>query len=380
MILLSLLFFEWRYISKTRRHRLAKRLLLWVPCVAMLVFTLVLALEKHFAPRNTAVFYIYLFIEAYAVIPTFCYVVCSAVGHWLSKRLRWQHHYGGVLGCLAVLALWTVITLGITTGFTSLRSRHITYASASLPQAFDGYRIVHFSDLHVGSYGQSRRHFVESLVDSINAQQADIIIFTGDLINLHPEELPPYMATLSRLNAKDGVISILGNHDYADYLDFEQAEKDSINNEIIRLEEAMGWRVLENESAVVERQGDSIVLAGTENIYKGSNDRCISRGDIAKTMQGVSIGDFVIMLQHTPKSWRTDILPQTHAQLTLSGDTHGMQLGFCGWSPIALVNSEWGGLIHEGERAISVSTGVGGFVPFRFGMPPEFVVITLKKK
>ncbi len=380
MIILSLLYFEWRYLHKSKKGRIWKRLLLWIPCVAMLTATLIFSLQEHFAPRNTTALFTYLAAEGFFVVPMFAYVLCSAAGHGLRRLFKWRRHYGNIMGLLAVVALWTVVTIGITSGFTTLKVRHITYESADIPEAFNGYRIVQFTDLHVGSYIPSRHYIVRNVVDSILSRHADLVVFTGDLINIHPDELYPHLAQLSRIKAPDGVISVNGNHDYADYLDFDDVQKTAINREIVRLERGMAWKVLQNDTAVIRRGSDHIVIAGTENIYRGSNERCISRGDVAKTMAGIGPDDFTIMLQHTPKSWRTDILPQCHAQLTLSGDTHGMQLGFFGWSPMALVNSEWGGVIHEGDRAINVSTGIGGFVPFRFGMDPEIVVITLKKK
>lgn len=380
IIILSVLYFELRYLRRTTKHRLTKRLFLWIPSVAMLAFNIYLMCQKHFAPRNITELFIFLALEGFVFIPMFCYVACSATGHAIRRLFKLRRNYGNVVGLLGVLTIWTVLAIGTTTGFTSLRVRYVTYSSANLPEAFNGYRIVQFSDLHIGSYVPSRYHLVRNLVDSINSQHADLIVFTGDIINIHPEELYPHLHTLSALKARDGVVSVNGNHDYADYLDFDDIQKTAICREIVRLERGMGWHLLQNESHKISRGDEHITVAGTENLYKGSNDRCISRGDVAKTMRGVDSTDFVIMLQHTPKSWRSDILPQTNAALTLSGDTHGMQLGIFGWSPLALRDSEWGGFFQDGERAINVSTGIGGFVPFRFGMPPEIVVITLHKK
>ncbi len=386
IIILSVLYFELRYLRKTTKHRLTKRLILWVPSVFMVAFTIYLAFQKHFAPQNTTVLYTYLALEGFVFIPTFAYVACSAAGHAIRRFLKLRRNYGNVIGLLAVLSIWIILAVGITSGFTGLRVRHVTYTSENLPEAFNGYRIVQFSDLHIGSYGPSRQYPVRTLVDSINAQHADLIVFTGDLINQHPQELYQHLGVLSSIKAPDGIISVLGNHDYADYLDVDAAQKAAINREIVRLERGMGWHVLLNESMLLHRQESTIAVAGMENMYYGSNDRCISRGNIAKTTAnlpqtkgGNDDHTFTIMLQHTPKCWREEILPKSNADLTLSGDTHGMQFGLFGWSPISLIHDEWGGFYQDGKRAINVSTGVGGLVPFRFGMTPEIVVITLRK-
>ncbi len=389
MIILSLLYFEWRYLCRkqgrkgnegSRSLHMGKRLLLWLPSLAMIAFSVCLLCQEHFAPRNTTVLFTYLAIEGFIVAPLFAYVCCSFLGFIVKRLFRLRMNYGNLLGLIAVPCLWAVVAYGVTTGFTTLRVRHLTYASDKLPGEFNGYRIVQFSDLHIGSYTKSRHAFLQSVVDSINAQHADMIVFTGDLINLHPDELYPHLHTLLRLKAHDGVISVLGNHDYADYLDLDEVEKTAINSEIVRLERSMGWTVLADENMKIERGSAAIQLIGTENIYHGSNERCISRGDIAKAMAGADSTAFTIMLQHTPKSWRTDILPSCNADLTLSGDTHGMQFSLFGWCPMSLVQDEWGGFFTEDSRAINVSTGIGGFVPFRFGMDPEIVVITLARK
>ncbi len=380
MIVLSVLYFELRYLRPKKGKHIKSRLLLWLPALGMLAFTIFMACQEHFAPRDTTVFYTYLILEGYYVVPLFAYVVCSAAGFAVKKLFKFRRHYGNIIGLLGVIAIWVILSIGITSGFTGLKVRHVTFESKDIPPSFNGYRIVQFSDLHIGSYGPSRQYLVSNLIDSINAQHADVIVFTGDLQNIHPEELYPHLNTLSLLKAPDGVISVLGNHDYADYLDFDDINKEAINREIVRIERGMGWTVLCNEHTAIRRDNDSIVFAGTENIYLGHNERCISRGDVSKAMSAVDSTAFTVMLQHSPISWRKYILPQSHAQLTLSGDTHGMQFSIFGWCPMSLINSEWGGFFRECDRAINVSTGVGGLVPFRFGMTPEIVVITLKTK
>ena len=260
-------------------------------------------------------------------------------------------------------------------GFEQLEVRHIEYASPDVPKAFDGYRIVQFSDAHVGSMTGIHKGMLERAIDSIMTQHADMIVFTGDLQNIVPEELHEHLPQLRRLQAADGVFSVLGNHDYDYYQTGDSAAKQANCRMTCQMEREAGWSLLTNEHRIIRRGADSIVIGGMENW--GDVKRMPRRGDVAQTLQGIDTTAFVVMLQHDPSAWRQKILPECHAQLTLSGHTHGMQFAIFGWSPMSLKLNEWGGMFREGNRALYVSTGLGGLVPFRLGLPGEIVVITL---
>ena len=297
-------------------------------------------------------------------------LVFSLLCRWLAPRRHWRK-----AAIVCSLLAWGLVFYGYFVGFSTLEVRQFEYASADLPEAFDGYRIVQFSDAHVGSYNGS---MLENAIETINAQGADAIVFTGDLENLHPDELEPQMSVLSQLHAKDGVFSVLGNHDYPTYLDCDEATKAECVRKTKMLERKMGWQLLLNEHQTIRRDSDSIVIAGMENW--GTLKRMPRLGDVKKTMAGVSPSSFVLMLQHDPTAWRKKILPECHAQLTLSGHTHGGQFSIFGWSPASLTYDVWGGSAYEGDRAIYVSAGLGALIPFRLNMPGEIVVITLKSK
>lgn len=185
------------------------------------------------------------------------------------------------------------------------------------------------------------------------------------------------LQTLEQVKAKDGVYSVLGNHDYSGYINASSATKVANERELISLQRQIGWDLLMNEHRVIRRGVDSIVVAGMEN---DGRPPFPSKGDIAKTLAGVADGAFIVMLEHDPSSWRRTILPKSKAQLTLSGHTHAGQLKVFGWSPAAFSYSEWDGMYEEGGRAINVSAGMGGFIPFRLGASNEIVVITLRCK
>ena len=277
----------------------------------------------------------------------------------------------------------------MTAGFRPLVVRQIEFASADLPAAFDGYRIVQFSDAHVGTMTGSRQEMVQQLIDSINAQHPDMIVFTGDMQNIQPDELIPSMLYFRQLLAYDGVYAVLGNHDYAVYQNCDDDEKTTncqLTKDLIR---KMGFDLLLNEHRIIHRDSDSIVVAGMENW--GLADRVPKNGDVQKTLENLfnhsSLGEeqevgfpFVLMLQHDPTCWREKILPECNAQLTLSGHTHGGQFSLFGWSPVALSYEDWQGMTYEGDRALYVSTGAGSLIPFRLNQPREIVVITLRKK
>ena len=319
-------------------------------------------------------------VVGFLLLPAITYALCR----WLLPK-----RYGRKVGIGLAAVIIALVAYGMTAGFRPLVVRQIEFASADLPAAFDGYRIVQFSDAHVGTMTGSRQEMVQQLIDSINAQHPDMIVFTGDMQNIQPDELIPSMLYFRQLLAYDGVYAVLGNHDYAVYQNCDDDEKTTncqLTKDLIR---KMGFDLLLNEHRIIHRDSDSIVVAGMENW--GLADRVPKNGDVKKTLENLfnhsSVGEeqevgfpFVLMLQHDPTCWREKILPECNAQLTLSGHTHGGQFSLFGWSPVALSYEDWQGMTYEGDRALYVSTGAGSLIPFRLNQPREIVVITLRKK
>ena len=310
----------------------------------------------------------FFFIVGMIVVPALCYCIC---------RMTMRRKRTARLTALGItLFIYIAIAYGMTVGFEQFRVRHIDYASATLPKAFNGYRIVQFTDAHLGTLTGQRQWMLRRAVDSINAMKPDAIVFTGDLVNLCPSEIKPHLSELRRLKARDGVFSVLGNHDYPIYLELNKAEKEDSLKAIIALERQAGWQLLMNDHRTLYRDSDSIIIAGMENWGKAR--RMPRQGNVAKSLKGVKTDAYVVMLQHDPSCWQKQILPQCQAQLTLSGHTHGGQVKLLGWSPVASAYEQWAGLYKEGQRAINVSTGLGGLIPFRLFLPGEVVVITLR--
>ncbi|MBQ4387425.1 MAG: metallophosphoesterase [Prevotella sp.] len=309
----------------------------------------------------------FFFFMSLVVVPAVLALLCR----WLVPRRYWRW-----AALASTLLIWAVVAYGYFVGFRQLVVRHVEYASSDLPAVFDGFRIVQFSDAHVETYSPRG---LRRAIDSINAQKPDLVVFTGDMLNVYATEMMDYHYLLDYIDSKYGVVSVLGNHDYPIYSDLPKKDNDYMLRMVKRMEnEPRNWTLLLNEHRVVRRGTDSLVIAGMENW--GTVKRMPREGDVRKTLEGVTDSAFVVMLQHDPTAWRAKILPECHAQLTLSGHTHGGQFSLWGWSPAALAYDEWGGMYREGDRAMYVSTGLGGLIPFRLNLPGEIVVITLKSK
>lgn len=367
-----------RFLRRMKGKRaLLRRLLWWLPTMGMIAYTMVFVFDRQFAPSDIRLLNIYLFLVGLLITPKCLFALCSSIGWGIRKMLHRKANYGNLLGVVMVALNWYVLFYGSFVGFEQVTVREVTYESAELPDAFDGYRIVQFSDAHIGTYNGGREYMLQQIVDTINAQKADMVVFAGDLQNRQPQEIRPFVDMLKGIKSNDGVFSVIGNHDYADYIEASASVKAANEMETRRLENMMGWQLLVNEHKVIRRGADSIVIAGLDN--DGDGKKFPQRGDVAKALDGVTDSAFVVMAEHDPTCWRRKILTESKAQLTLSGHTHAMQFMIGDWSPASFVYKEWGGMYYEGNRALSVSTGVGGFIPFRFGVPGEIVVITLRK-
>lgn len=363
-----------RYIRHRFDLSLVMRLLWWVPGAAMVAVTLVYAMIDDFAPANLTLFNIYLFMLGLIVVPKLLFVLSSLAGRGVRRMTGGTRNLGNYFGLLLVLGQLYVLFTGSMTGTDHLRVRRVTVQVPDLPESFDGYRIVQFSDIHLGSM---RSELLERAVEQMNRLRPDMIAFTGDIQNMRPDELTHHASTLSRLHAKDGVYSVLGNHDYSEYVPKLPMQQRRHNEMLTRGFHAnVGWQLLLNDHRIIRRGSDSIVIAGEEN---DGLPPFPSKADLKRTLRGVSPRSFVVMLQHDPSAWRRSILPGSNVQLTLSGHTHGGQMSLFGLRPTSLLGREDDGLYQEAGRALFVSTGLGGFVPFRFHMDPEVVEITLKR-
>ncbi|PMC24039.1 serine/threonine protein phosphatase [Hoylesella buccalis] len=377
LIILPDVYLDLHYLRKKKNYTWWKRLLWWLPALLMLAYTIKMAIEPNFIPDNPAWIDNYLLLLCLLIVPKAMFSICSVIGLFFCRLRKKRRNWGNLVGLVLSLLLIYIFVYGSTFGIRKLNVKHVEVTFKDLPASFDGYRIVHWSDAHVGSYLKSRRPILERAVDSIRAQQADMVVFTGDLQNLQPSELYPIVGLFKSIKAKDGVYSVLGNHDYSGYIHADAAVKVANERETISRQRQCGWTVLLNENCSIYRGRDSIVIAGGENDGLPPHP---ARGNIHQTLRGVGDDAFVVMLQHDPSAWRRHILPESKAQLTLSGHTHGGQISVMGFRPSKFKYAEDWGLYHEGDRFLYVTAGLGGLVPFRFGVPAEIVVITLHRQ
>ena len=352
LILIPDLYFDLHYWR--HKYSASQRLLRWLPSIIMVAYTLKLTYEKNFIPDNPAILWVYLLLLGLIAVPKAVFMLCSILGLGVCKLFHRRKNYGNLIGLICVPVIWYILLYGSFIGFNKMEVNRQTFVSKDLPLAFDGYKVVILSDAHVGSYNEHNEYVLKEAIDSMNAQRPDLIVFLGDIQNTEPKDLYRHMDVLSSLKAKDGIYTVLGNHDYGDYI--------------------CG---LMNEHRYIDREKSSIVIAGMEN--DGDGIKFPQKGDVKKTLKGVNKDAFVIMLEHDPSSWRRKIIPDGRAQLTLSGHTHKMQFALFGWSPMALLGNEFNDWYTEGDQSLFVTAGLGGLIPFRFGATGEIVVLTLRK-
>lgn len=314
------------------------------------------------------------------IVPLIFFATLITLGVFIIRGFHRIHHSKARPFDYSVIIIGAFLILltayGHFIGIHTINVNRTEYQTANLPQGFDNYKILLFSDAHLSSFNHKKDLLCQA-IDYINNEKPDLICFCGDIQTRTPEEITPFIQNLKQLTATDGIVSILGNHDYSLYnKGITDKERKLLTQKTINLQKKIGWNVLLNEHITIHRGNDSIVIAGEEN---GGSGPFPDYSDPDKTLKGVNKNTFTIMLQHDPTAWRKHILSKTNAQLTLSGHTHGGQISIFGLSPASLVYNEYRGWYNQGDKALFVTTGLGSVVPFRYGLQPEVVSITLKK-
>jgi len=282
---------------------------------------------------------------------------------------------------LASIPLASII-YGVYKGRYNYKVLRYSLYFEDLPEAFDGYKLTQISDIHSGSFDDIEK--VRYAVDLINEQNSDVILFTGDIVNNKAEELEPFKTVFNKLKAKDGLFSVLGNHDYGDYVHWASASAKHKNLEDLKkLQKEIGFKLLLNDSVYLNKNGQRIALVGVENWGAGGFKKA---GDLQRASRALHKDDFKILMSHDPSHWEKKVLKDPyHYHLTLSGHTHGMQFGidipgWIKWSPVKWRYKQWAGIYKELGQYINVNRGFGYLAfPGRIGMWPEITVIELKK-
>ncbi|KGO89802.1 metallophosphoesterase [Flavobacterium suncheonense] len=277
---------------------------------------------------------------------------------------------------------FTSLLYGMTKGKYNFKVIRQTLFFPDLPESFDGMTITQFSDVHSGSFDNPEK--IAYAIDLINAQKSDIILFTGDIVNTHATEMHPWIETFKKIETpKFGKYSILGNHDYGEYVDWDyKKDKEDNFNAIKDLHRQIDFKLLLNENVKLKNGADEIALIGVENW----GVKFKQAGDLAKASEGVKKEDFKILMSHDPSHWDAEVQHhENNYHLTLSGHTHGLQFGIeipgvIKWSPVQYVYKYWAGLYENMGRYIYVNRGFGFHAyPGRVGIWPEITVIQLKK-
>jgi predicted MPP superfamily phosphohydrolase len=294
------------------------------------------------------------------------------------SRHKFMSQLALVMGALPFASLiW-----GMVKGAYDYQVKKVTIKLPNLPPAFDGFRMLQITDMHSGSFHSGEP--LEKAVALINQQAADVVVFTGDMVNNVASEVEPYIPTLAKIKAPYGVFSILGNHDYGDYVNWESREAKMQNlNTLKQHHRAAGWDLLLNEHRVLERNGQQIALLGVENW--GHRMNFPKYGIMSKAYAGTEQYPVKILLSHDPSHWDGEVtLQYPDIDLMLSGHTHGMQFGVnipgWKWSPVQYVYKQWAGLYKKGRQLLYVNVGLG-FLGYhgRVGFLPEITVFEFKR-
>jgi uncharacterized protein len=283
------------------------------------------------------------------------------------------------LGIAVGGTLFTSLVYGLSNKY-NYTIKKIPLALKGLPDSFRGLRIVQISDIHSGSF--TDKAAVERGIEKLMQLKPDLILFTGDLVNNTADEMNDYIHSFSKLNAPLGVYSVLGNHDYGDYVSWPTKEAKLKNLEDLKQVHAkLGWRLLMNEHVVLEKGEERIAVIGIENW--SAKKRFPKYGDLSKAYAGSEEIPFKILMSHDPSHWEAEVLPKyPDIQLMLAGHTHGMQFGVeipgMKWSPVQYVYRQWAGLYHGNEQKLYVNRGFGfiGY-PGRVGILPEITLFEL---
>lgn len=312
-----------------------------------------------------------------AVIPQLLWCLGWLAGkcfHYTLPYAPW-----GWTSLVLAITIWGMFAYGFWVGRWQYVTTHHTIVSKQLPQAFNGYKIVHISDLHLSTFDDGKQH-LEQIVDSINALSPDLICFTGDLVSISTAEAIPYGDILQRLHAKDGIMSILGNHDLLIY-NRSFVDTPARMAEVERLVNYqryhLGWNVLRNTHHTIHRGEQQITVVGVDNIHgAGQGFATTNLGNLNAALSGTQ--GFQVLLTHDPSHWEAEVLHQTHIPLTLSGHTHSAQVRLGKWNPASWMFRQSWGLYTINEQSVYVNAGLGCTLPIRLHCPAEITEITLK--
>ena len=364
----------------------------WIISVVALILVIYGVSNRHnFDSTNTLTLIIGIFITL--LIPKVIFMLFHALDDMYNLAIFGiskisldsdfsRRNFISQLGLLASGFMFGSMVYGIIWGKFDFRVIRNDIVSKKIPKTFDGIRIVQLSDAHLGSFVDSFEP-IKKAVQMINELEPHYVFFTGDLVNNHAEEARPWIEIFNGIKAKDGKFSVFGNHDYADYGNFTREERNMSVEQLKKIHQGMGFKLLEDENVKLTREGESIRLIGVHNWGKGFHQV----GNLQRAIEGTSEGEFQILLSHDPTHFEEQVKNKTTIDLTLSGHTHGMQMGIevpalnIKWSPVKVRYRRWAGLYEENGQKIYINRGFGVLAyPGRVGMSPEITLLTLRSE
>lgn len=379
-----------KYSPRTKRP--GKWWIVYSVFAVLILAVLVVAacLPRRSADREILTTMWLLYIVISVLFSQIVYVIFSLLG-FIPKIVgarRWNT--GLWVGMPLAVMIFTMMWWGATVGRHQIDVEQVEISSPRLPESFDGFKIAQISDLHVGTWGNDTS-FISRLVDRVNALEPDVIVFTGDIVNQKSAELKPFIQVLGRLKAEYGVLSVLGNHDYGDYVSWKssQAKVENLNT-LREYEKSMGWQLLDNSHKVLKNnKGDSLILIGVGNWGEPPFSQ-YGNLKAAYPEENFHDSNFKVLLSHNPEHWNREVSKISNIDLTLAGHTHAMQIMFkvgdWKWSPSKYRYPQWAGLYNRTvsqDNSLSnlyVNIGAGEVgMPMRVGATPEITLITLRK-
>lgn len=387
------------YISADCKQMWGKkgRLIYWVTallCYALLIVAICLPRRSTEVDITSVMWLLYTYLSIY--IGKIFYLLCSVFGRFLKIIFKWKKRLYPFRWIGLFIGLFFTGIMWVGTSYTRkhIVVENVDVYSRKLPESFENYRIAQISDLHVGTWGKDTK-FIKALVDSVNALKPDLIVFTGDIVNRETKEIYPFIEVLAGLHAKDGVYSVLGNHDYGDYMNWPDSTFREENNKLLAsIQKGMGWHLMNNEKVWLRNGNDSIMLIGVENWgdppFPQYGDLEIALPSNPDSVLNQNDQNFKILLSHNPEHWNQEVSKTTNIDLTLSGHTHAMQgmvkIGDWKWSPSKYRYEKWGGLygvVNQNDEPTQLYVNIGAG---EVGMParllsayPEITLITLKR-
>lgn len=366
-------------IKNQVKAKLWAKFFLWSSVIAIIFFVAVVLFPRQTCDDSMLYFImwaLYSYLSIY--LSKYCYVIFNLIASfpllWRKKRIKIISKFGLGVSVACFLLIWW----GALINRFSIKVNEIKVEVPNLPDSFNEYRIAQISDMHLGSYNGDTT-FIAEIVAKINALDVDAVMFTGDIVNRKSSEILPFINVLSNIKTKDGIFSILGNHDYGDYVNWPTLEANIANQmQMFELQQKIGWHLLRNNTEYIYRGNDSIAIIGVGNV---GDPPFKIYGSLEDAYPTINDDRIKILLTHNPTHWDREVCNRgdRNVALTLSGHTHAMQIELLGLSPVIMRYKHWGGLYSDNfNKKLYVNVGIGTVtLPMRIGATPEITIITL---